>query len=199
MFVLCLRAISLTFVVPVIDLRSHGLLVTIQRPWYTFDVVTFAPVALQNVMSEGEIYEYFNGDGEVEPVSASGVSGSAPRLDPAPSPRKGASKGMKSPTPQPLEAAAGSDDEGSAGAGGDVAPGKDYADGDLTEEDLEHMILIKDCGGLCVFDFGQAAYVSTPCCCLLTIIQCVDVFWLLVCVVVECGCSGGGVHFGALC
>lgn len=146
-------------------LDRHGVLVTILRPWYTFDVVTFAPVVIQNLTSDEELYEFFNNDGEVVDPDAIVSSGKAPGSPP----RVGRTgKGQRTPLGTGSEAVSDGEHDNSDSDGGgvnegktvDVAPGKDYDKDGLTEEDLEHMVVIKDCGGLCLFDFGQAAYVD---------------------------------------
>jgi hypothetical protein len=120
--------------------------------------VTFAPVVLQNVMTESDLLDYFNGDGEQE-VAA---SGSAPRLESGVlSPRKQLA-GVKSPMSSSVpDAVATGDDVDSDVKEDEIVPrGKEEDEFGITDDDLEHIILIKDCGGLCMFDFGQAACVG---------------------------------------
>ena len=62
----------------------HGILITVLRPWYTFDVVTFAPISLQNVTADEQMLEIYDAD----------AAAGAPKTLPSPSMRAG--KGMAS-------------------------------------------------------------------------------------------------------
>jgi hypothetical protein len=136
----------------------HGILITVLRPWYAFDCVSFAPVALQSITHETDVldYEYVG-----EPKSAGGAGVNAVAETPT--------WGTTTTSPATVLHASARRGAGPVGVAGvacdDVALSVRSpcagagADADA-DQDAEHVIVIDDCKGTVTFDYGQAAHAT---------------------------------------
>jgi hypothetical protein len=134
---------------PTLPLPRHGILVTLSRPWYTFDVFNFVPIAIQTVLpivSDGEE------EGEEEGAAQGSRSLSRPKA--------GGALAIVDALPEGEGEGEGEGGEGGAGgAGGEGGEGGVGAD-DAEEPDPQTCIEILDCHGECVFDYRKSAYVG---------------------------------------
>ncbi|CAM9433199.1 unnamed protein product [Phaeothamnion confervicola] len=131
-----------TYVGEVVAVR-HVLVVTISRPWYTFDVVRHIPLMIQRLCPPPSP-PFPEAEGEAEGVAAAGMS-LPPQVPPA------ASGGASVVSDVSVDATYASEEAEAAAA---AAAAADRDRNRAVSPPGNHLLVVEDCGGRCELDLG---------------------------------------------